>query len=64
MVHFAGLRQEVVGIIAKSTPTGIGIDLVDLTSPVSFQEQENEALKKAVAEMVLQNQKLKKSMGL
>ncbi len=40
VVHFAGLRQEVVGIIAKSTPTGIGIDLVDLTSPVSFQEQD------------------------
>ena len=40
VVHFAGLRQEVVGIIAKSTPTGIGIDLVELTSPVSFQEQD------------------------
>ncbi len=40
IAHFAGLRQEVVGIIAKSTPTGIGIDLVELTSPVSFQEQD------------------------
>jgi len=40
VAHFAGLRQEVVGIIAKSTPTGIGIDLVDLTSPVSFQEKD------------------------
>jgi len=27
-------------------------------------KEENEALKKAVAEMVLENQKLKKSMGL
>jgi len=27
-------------------------------------KEENEALKKAVAEMVLANQKLKKSMGL
>jgi len=27
-------------------------------------KEENEALKKAVAEMVLENQKLKKSLGL
>ncbi len=34
------------------------------SSEVRRLKEENEALKKAVAEMVLQNQKLKKSMGL
>ncbi len=40
IAHFAGLQQEVVGVIVKSTPAGIGIDLVQLTSPVSFQEED------------------------
>ena len=40
IAHFAGLQQEVVGVIVKSTPAGIGIDIVQLTSPVSFQEKD------------------------
>ncbi len=40
IAHFAGLQQEVVGVIVKSTPAGIGIDFVQLTSPVSFQEKD------------------------
>ena len=37
----------------------------DATSgEVRHLKEENEALKRAVAEMVLENQKLKKSMGL
>ena len=40
VAHFAGLQQEVVGVIVKSTPTGVGIDFVKLTSLVSFQEKD------------------------
>jgi len=40
IAHTGGSQQEVVGVIVKSTPTGLGIDLVQLTSPVSFKEED------------------------
>ena len=40
IAHTGGSQQEVVGVIVKSTPDGIGIDFVKLTSPVSFQEKD------------------------
>ncbi len=40
VAHIVGTQQEVVGVIVKSTPDGIGIDFVKLTSPVSFQEKD------------------------
>ena len=40
VAHIVGTQQEVVGVIVKSTPTGLGIDLVQLTSPVSFKEED------------------------
>ncbi len=40
VAHPDGSQQEVVGVIVKSTPTGLGIDLVQLTSPVSFKEED------------------------
>ena len=39
VAHTDGPQQEVVGVIVKSTPTGLGVDFVKLTSPVSFQEK-------------------------
>jgi len=40
IAHSDGFQQEVVGVIVNSTPTGLGVDLVKLNSPVSFQEKD------------------------